>query len=189
MDFSPTLPGGPLGTVTGIVLILLGILALVFPVLVFSLFVVFFAIFGLVVSIELVRAGISGPGTTPGIRTLQLGAGLLGILLSFAILVAPYLVSVAAKEIFGIFSILAGIANILSVFTADSGAEKGISAIFGLVLALTGLSLLAAPALLADYLLVLITGFLAIILGVFSIWFARAGPVPGEGTVDRSIYK
>ena len=189
MDSTPTLPGGPLGTATGVLLILLGITALVFPALVFSLMVVFFAVFALIVSVALIRAGISEPGTTPIARTLQVIAGLAGIVLAGAILVIPYLLVIAVRDIFAVWAILSGLGSLLAVVAAESGTERIVSALFGFILALTGLSLLLAPALLADYLLVIIVGVLAIVLGIFSIWFARAEPTPGEGTVNRSIYK
>jgi uncharacterized membrane protein HdeD (DUF308 family) len=189
MDIIPTLPGGPLGTVTGILLILLGILALLFPALVFSLIVVFFVVFALIVSVELVRAGISGSTTTPSARTLQVIAGLAGIVLAIAILVIPYFMTIAVRDIFAVWAILSGLGNLLAVIATDSGTDRLVSILTGIVLAVTGLFILLAPAMLADFLLVVILGIISIILGIFSIWFARAEPVPGEGVINRSIYK
>ena len=189
MDVPLTLPGGPLGTATGLLLILLGILALVFPGVVFTLLVVFFAVFALVISIELIRSGISGSDETTVFRTLQVIAGVLGIVLGLTIIFIPYFISIAAKDLFAFWAVIAGVGNILSVFSGQSAAERGLDALFGLVLAAAGFFILFAPALLADYLLVIILGIFAIITGIFSIWFARAGPVPGEGVVNHTIYK
>lgn len=189
MDIIPTLPGGPLGTVTGILLILLGILALLFPALVFSLMVVFFVIFALIISIELVRAGISGSPTTPSARALQVIAGLAGIVLAIAILVIPYFMAIAVRDIFGIWAVLSGLGNLLTVIATGSGTDRLVSIVTGGILTVTGCLILFAPAVLADFLLVVILGITAIIIGIFSIWFARAEPVPGEGTVNRSLYK
>ena len=189
MDVPLTLPGGPLGTATGLLLILLGILALVFPGVVFTLLVVFFAVFALVISIELIRSGISDSDETTIFRTLQVITGLLGIVLGLAIIIIPYFMSVGAKDLFAVWAIIAGIGNLFSVFSTQSAAERGLDALFGLVLAAAGLLILLAPALLADYLLVIILGIFAIITGIFSIWFARAPPVPGEGVVNHYIYK
>jgi uncharacterized membrane protein HdeD (DUF308 family) len=188
MDFPATLPGGPLGTVTGLLLIILGISALVFPVLVFSLLVVFFAIFAVIFSIELIRSGISSPGEPSTWRTIQVIGGIVGLVVGLLILVLPYLVSVAAKDLFGFWAILTGVAGVLSVFTGGSGMERGISAVSGLILASVGFLLLLAPAILTDFLLVVILGIVAIIIGIFSIWFARANTPPVKA-VNHSIYK
>lgn len=188
MDIPTTLPGGPLGTVTGILLVAIGVISLVFPALVFSLFAVFFALFAIIMSLELIRSGISGPSEGTPCNTLQLALGLLGILAGILILVAPYFVSFAAKDIFGVWAILAGIGNLLAVFTAGSGIERAQNVLIGLILATCGVLILAAPALLADLILVIIIGFSAILAGIFSIWFARGGPAP-EAPVNHLIYK
>jgi uncharacterized membrane protein HdeD (DUF308 family) len=188
MDFPATLPGGPLGTVTGLLLIILGISALLFPVLVFSLIVVFFAIFAVIVSVELIRSGISCPCEPNTWRTLQVIGGIVGLVVGFLVLVLPYFVSVAAKDLFGVWAILTGAANVLSVLAGGTGMERGISVISGLILAAVGFLLLLAPALLADFLLVVILGIFAIVIGIFSIWSARAN-TPPEPTVNHTIYK
>ena len=188
MDFPPTLPGGPLGTVTGLLLIIIGIIALLFPGLAFVLIVVFLAIFAVIISIELIRSGISRPDETNVYRSLQIVGGIAGVILGFFVMVLPYFFPVAARDLFGIWAILTGAANILSISGGNSGRERGLNAISGLVLAIVGLLILLAPAIVTDYILVVVLSFLAIIIGIFSIWFARAN-TPAENTVDHSMYK
>ena len=187
MDDIITLPGGPLGTVTGLLLIALGVLALLFPALVFSLLIVFFAFFALITSLELIRSGISGPVEGNTGRTLQVIIGILGILLGFVILIAPYIITVAAKDIFAAWAILTGIGGLLSLLSGGPAMERGLNILVGFVLAACGVLILAAPAVLAD-LLIIILGFVAIITGIFSIWLARA-PLEEEKPVNQTIYK
>ena len=188
MDDPITLPGGPLGTVTGLLLIVLGILALVFPALVFSLLIVFFAIFALMTSLELIRSGISGPAERTTSRTLQILMGIIGILVAFVILVAPYIAAVVARDVFALWAILTGLGGMISLVSGGSAMERGLNVLVGFILAACGVLILAAPAILADHLLITILGLVAIVTGIFSIWLARA-PVEDEKTVDHSIYK
>jgi hypothetical protein len=188
MDVPTTLPPGPIDTITGLLLIILGVLALVFPVLVFSLLVVFFAIFAVIISAGIIRSGMSDPGKTNVYRTLQVLAGILGLLLALSLLVAPYFFTVAAKDLFGIWAILAGAANLLSIVASGSGMERGLTALSGLVLVAAGLLILLAPAIITDFLLVILLAFFAIITGMFSIWFAHMKPA-AEKKIDHSIYK
>jgi uncharacterized membrane protein HdeD (DUF308 family) len=188
MDIPTTLPGGPLGTVTGLLLIILGIMALVFPALVFSLIVVFFAIYAAIISLELIRSGLADPDGTNIRRTVQILAGIAGIIIGFLILVLPYFVSVAAKDLFGFWALLTGAAGILSVFAGTGGLERALSALSGTILVIVGILLLFAPGIIADFLLVVILGIFAIIIGIFSIWFARADTGP-EQPINHTIYK
>jgi len=186
MDIPTTLPGGPLGTVTGIMLIFFGIMALVFPVLVDNLLVMFFAVFALIVSIELVRSGVSDPGEANACRTLQVLVGVLGILMAVSIIVIPYFITVAAKTLFGFWAILTGAANILSVLSGSSLIERGFNAILGIVLAVAGLLIILAPEIITDFILIHIISLFAIITGFFSIWFARAN-TPALKNADNAI--
>ena len=188
MVFPTTLPGGPLGTVTGVLLIVLGLMALVFPALVYSLLVMFSAIFALILSIDLIRSGVSNPGETSVGPTLQVLIGILGILIALSIIIIPYFMMIAAKTIFGVWAVLTGAATLLSVFGNNPGMERALNAISGLILAGAGLLILLAPAILTDYILIVIIGCLSIVIGIFSIWLARAN-TPVEKTINHTIYK
>ena len=188
MDDIMTLPGGPLGTVTGVLLIFIGILALIFPALVFSLLVIFLAFFAIITSLELIRSGISGPTEADPGRTAQVIVGILGILIAIILVIAPYFMAIAAKVIFAVWAILTGAGNFISVFRGGAALERGLNALFGIILLACGLMILVAPALIADYILILILAIVAIITGIVSIWFARA-PVEEERQVNHNIYK
>lgn len=188
MENSSMLPDGPLDSITGLLLVILGILALIFPVLVFSLIIVFFAVFAGIISFGLILSGMSDPGETNGYRTLKVLAGVAGLLLAFSFLVAPYVFTVAAKDLFGIWAIITGAASVLSVFVDEPRMVRGLNVLSGLVLAAAGLLILIAPALVTDYLLVVILAVFAILSGVFSLWFARMKPA-GEKQINHTIYK
>lgn len=188
MDHPVTFPGGPLGTVTGVLLIILGIGALVFPALVFSLLIIFLAFFALITSLELIRYGLSGPGSESTCRMSQILMGIFGIILGVVIIIAPYFVTVAAKTLFALWAIVTGTGNLLSLIAGGPAMERGLTMITGLVLAACGALLLFAPALLADYLLIMILGLFAIGTGIISIWFARV-PADEVNRVRPLIYK
>jgi uncharacterized membrane protein HdeD (DUF308 family) len=188
MENSSMLSDGPLDSITGLLLIILGILALIFPVLVFSLLIVFFAIFAGIVSFGLILSGMSDPGETNVYRTLKVLAGVIGLLLAFSFLVAPYVFTVAAKDLFGIWAIITGAASLLSVFAGESGMVQGLNALSGLVLAALGILILISPAIITDYLLVVILAIFAILTGLFSLWFARMKPAE-DRQIDHTIYK
>jgi uncharacterized membrane protein HdeD (DUF308 family) len=188
MDLPTTLPGGPLGTVTGFLLIIIGIIALLFPGLAFVLIVMFLAVFAVIVSIELIRAGIACPEETNTYRSLQVIGGIVGVILGFLILVLPYFSSIVFKDLFGVWAILTGVANILSVFGSNSSLERALNALSGLVLALVGVLLIFAPTIITDYILVVILGVFAIIIGIFNIWFERSNSTDKK-TINHSYYK
>ena len=188
MDPPITLPGGPLGTATGVLLIIMGLGAVLFPALIFTLLIVFLASYAIIVSLELIRCGLSGPGSASRGRTTQIIIGCAGILLGLVILIAPYLVSVAAKDLFAIWAVLTGAGNLLAIISGGSGTEKVLGLISGIVLAALGIVILVSPALMTMYILVLILGLFAIMTGIFSIWLARAESDEVR-TVNHSIYK
>lgn len=188
MDTLPEIPKGPSGTVAGLLAIILGIAALVFPAIVFSLLEIFLALFALILSAGLIRSALSDTGETRVHRLILLVFGCLGILLAILVVVAPRFLNILAKDLFGIWAIIIGLGCIQYVFASDTGFERWINALSGLVLFLVGVLIFMAPALISDYLLVLVLGFFAIITGLFTVWFSRTGP-ERKPEINRAIYK
>jgi len=188
MDSLPDIPQGPIGTVIGILAIILGLIAIIFPVPVFELLVIFIAVFAIIVSAGLIRSGLSATGESRIHRLILVAFGLVGMILAILVFVAPYFINILAKDIFGIWAIIVGLGSIQNVFAGQTGFERWLNALFGLVLFVVGVLIFLAPALLSDYLLVLILGIFAIISGAFTIWFSRLPP-DQEKVINRSIYK
>jgi len=182
-----TIPQGKAGIGFGIAVIILGILAIVFPVLAFSMIEYFFAAFAVITSAGLVLAG-------PGMHRdrihglLVTGAGVLGILLGCAILVAPKVMAVTALTVLGIWAVIAGAGDLLFVFASGTGMERSIRAATGLLLLIAGILILAAPALVTGFLLVMTAGIFAIAIGILTILFNTAKPVPKK-EVNHLIYR
>lgn len=118
MEPFPQIPSGPAGTVAGILLILLGIVALVFPVMVFSLLAVFFSLFALILSAGLIRSGLMDNGESRTHRLILLAFGVLGILLAVFVYLAPRFLNVLAKDLFGLWAIIIGLGCAQYVFAS-----------------------------------------------------------------------
>lgn len=188
LDSLPQIPQGPAGIAVGICAIILGIVALVFPVITFSLLAVFFSLFAIILSAGLIRSGLTDVAESRIHRLILLTFGFVGILLAIFVYAAPRFLNILAKDIFGIWAIIIGLGCIQYVFATESGIERWINGLSGLVLFLIGVMIFIAPATLTDYLLLLVLGVFAIITGAFTIWFARSDS--GEKPeINRAIYK
>jgi len=182
------IPADPLSRTTGILLIILGIIALVFPVPVFHLIEWFFALLVLFMAIGLVRKGLSKDAGARGERILLLLCGIAGLAAGLAILLLPRIITIASKDIIAIWALVTGAGLILSVFTSETGFERSISAVTGLVLVLVGILMVAVPVIVTDYLLVIILGFFAIGTGILAIILGPSPPAQ-KPEIDARIYK
>lgn len=188
MDSFPEIPKGPVGVIAGIGAITLGITALVFPTLVFAFLAIFFALFAFILSAGLIRSGLTDTMESRTHRLILLTFGTIGILLALLVILAPRFINILAKDLFGIWAIIIGLGSIQYVFADATGFERWINAFSGLFLFIVGVMIFIAPAILSDYLLLVILGILAILTGAFTIWFARSesGPAP---VINHAIYK
>ncbi|NMB78501.1 MAG: hypothetical protein GYA23_05335 [Methanomicrobiales archaeon] len=188
MDSFPSIPKGPAGIAAGIASILLGIIALAFPVPVFSLLVIFFVLFALIVSSGLLRSALTGTDEPRIQRLTLITFGIVGILLALFVFFAPYIFNVLAKDAFAFWAIIIGMGNIQHMFAREVRLERIVDALSGVILILIGALIFLAPAVLSDYLLILVLGVFAILFGILTIWFSR--PIPeGEKPQNRIIYK
>jgi uncharacterized membrane protein HdeD (DUF308 family) len=188
LDFLPQIPKGPAGAAVGICAIILGIVALVFPVIVFSILAIFFSLFAIILSAGLIRSGLTDTGESRIHRLILLTFGTIGILLAILVYVAPRFLNILAKDIFGIWAIILGLGCIQYVFATETGIERWINGLSGIVLFLVGVLIFIAPALFSDYLLLTVLGVFAIITGAFTLWFSRSDS--GEKPeINHAIYK
>jgi uncharacterized membrane protein HdeD (DUF308 family) len=182
------IPADPLSRTTGILLIVLGIIALLFPVPAFHMIEWFFALLVLFMAIGLMQKGLSKNTGARGERIILLLCGIAGLVAGLAILLMPKIITIAAKDIIAIWALVTGIGLILYVFTSESGFERSISAITGLVLVLVGILMIVVPVIVTDYLLIIILGFFAIGIGILAILFGPAPPAP-KPEINARIYK
>lgn len=187
MELPFAIPDGPVSRITGILLIILGIIALLFPAIIFRVLAWFFALFVLFMAIGLILKGISAAAGRND-RIILLLCGVAGLVAGLAILLLPGLITIAAKDIIAAWAVITGAGLILFVFGSGTGFERSISAITGVVMVIAGLLMLFVPVLVTDYLLVIILGFFAIGIGILAILFGSAPPVP-EKEIDHRIYK
>jgi uncharacterized membrane protein HdeD (DUF308 family) len=187
MKLSSGIPA-TLGRTAGILLIILGFIAIIFPVPVFRMLEWFFALLVLFMAVGLFLKGCAkgtGPRTE---RIILVICGIAGLLAGLAILIVPRIMTIAAKDVIAAWAVIAGIGLILYVFGSDTGFERGLSAVIGLVLAALGLLMFFVPVLVTDYLLVIILGFFAIGIGILAILFGGAPPAEKK-EIDHQIYK
>lgn len=127
------------------------------------------------------------PATIPK-ETLSKTAGAILIILGFGALLFPHLFFTLLDIFLAILAIITGIGYIISVFTSVTGFDRGLKSVSGLSLCFLGVVLLIAPALLTDYILLVILGLFAIILGILTIIFASDKPKPKK-EYNHLIYK
>ncbi|WP_321504202.1 DUF308 domain-containing protein [uncultured Methanoregula sp.] len=174
--------------VAGIAAIILGIMALIFPMLAFSVIEYIFAIYAVVMSASLVitGAGLQKKNRTHGL--LLVIAGIIGILIGISVLVAPRVMAITAMDLIGIWAIVAGVSDLIFVFTSASGPERTIKTATGILTFAAGVFILAAPKTVDGFVLVTFVGIFVIIAGILTILFGTAKP-PEKRPVNHLIYK
>lgn len=188
MDLPFTIPDYPVSRIAGITAITMGIIALFFPVFTFHMIDWFFALFVIIVSISLIRKGISLVTGTGCSRVVSLLFGGIGLVGGIAIVVFPGLVTFVAKDIIAICAILMGIAMVVNVFTSVVRLERIFSAVTGLLMISAGLLILFIPVIVSNEILVIVLGFFAIGIGILVILFGSAEQSPKK-EINHLIYK
>jgi uncharacterized membrane protein HdeD (DUF308 family) len=183
-----TIPDGLPGKCIGVLAIVAGILALVFPVLTFSVLEFFFAVIAVLIGIDLVRSEMATSGKRSLSQMLRIAAGLLGIGIGLSIFVIPRFLTIAAKELIGIWALITGIGYIVIVFRTEPGFDRVISAVTGIVIGIVGLLLLFVPVIVTDFLLVILLGFIAIGTGLYILVLGSSPPAEKRER-DHFIYK
>lgn len=182
------MPKGRMSIGAGIAAIILGICAIIFPVLAFSLLEYVFAIYAIIMSASLVMTGLGLKSENRMQGWLFTLAGVVGIVIGLAIIFAPRIMAVSAMDIVGIWAIVAGASDIIFVFTSFTGAERSIKAATGVLTLVAGILVLAAPKAVDGFLLVTMVGIFAIVIGILTILFGTAKP-RAPRPVNHLIYK
>jgi uncharacterized membrane protein HdeD (DUF308 family) len=177
-----------MGIVAGIAAIVLGIVAIIFPVLAFSIIEYLFALYAILMSASLVATGLDLKTENRTQGWLFTIAGIAGVLIGIAIIVAPRIMAVAAINILALWAIIAGASDIVFVFTSVTGAERSYKAATGSLTLVAGLLILAVPKAIDGFLLVTLVGIFAILMGILTLLFAHAQPRKTR-PVNHLIYK
>lgn len=183
-----TNPKETLSKTAGAILIILGFGALLFPHFFFAIIDIFLAILAIIIGISFLYDGITRNNENALTRFLLALSGIVGVCIGLSLLVALRIMTFTIKDIIGIWAIITGIGYIISVFSSVTGFDRGLKSVSGLALCFLGVVLLFAPALLTDYIVVVILGLFAIILGTLTIIFASDTPKPKK-EYNHLIYK
>ncbi|MDO9324913.1 MAG: DUF308 domain-containing protein [Methanoregula sp.] len=169
-------------------MVILGISALLFPYVFFTVLDIFLAILAIIIGFGFFYEGITRSNENILNRFLLTLSGILGVCIGISLLLALRILTFTIKDIIGIWAIITGIGYISSVFISATGFDRIFKSVSGLALCLVGGVLLIAPALLTDYILIVILGFLAIVLGILTIIFASDKSKPKK-EYNHLIYK
>jgi len=182
------IPKGRMSIVAGTAAVILGIVALIVPVLAFSLIEYLFAIYAIIMSASMVMTGLDLQKENRTHGWLLTMAGVAGVLIGIAIIVAPRVMAVTALAVLGLWAIVAGAGDILFVFSPATGMERTTKAATGVLTLIAGILVIAAPKIVDGVVLVTFVGVFAILAGILTILFGTAKPAPAK-PVNHHIYK
>lgn len=149
----------------GVLSLVLGILALVWPGHALAVLIILFGLFALLNGVVAIFAAIGAAGTHQS-WGWQLAVGVLGVLAGLAILRWPAVTALIVLYIVGIWAIIAGIIGIVGA-VADRAEipHAWLVALAGIVSVLFGIAMLAWPAV-GLLTLVYLVGIYAIVYGL-----------------------
>lgn len=158
---------------TRILVILLGIVALIWPGYVLGFLVYFFAFFAIIGSIGTIAVGISySKEQLPAPRWAILLLGILGLLIGIATVAAPAFMTVAIIYFIGAWALVTGVADLIFAFTrAAAGNSRLIMVISGIISVLFGILVIFNPPILTAVILVQVLGIYAIIIGILGVGY------------------
>jgi uncharacterized membrane protein HdeD (DUF308 family) len=182
------IPKGKMSIIAGLAAIVLGIFALIFPVLAFSLIEYLFAIYAVVMSAGMVMTGVGLQKEHRSQGLLLTVAGVAGICIGIAIVVAPRIMAVTAFVVLGIWAIVAGVSDLIFVFTSAGNAQRTFKAATGILTCAAGLLILIAPKLVDGFIIVTFVGIFAILAGILTLLFGTAED-PKKRPINHYIYK
>jgi uncharacterized membrane protein HdeD (DUF308 family) len=158
---------------TRILIVLLGIVALIWPGYVLGFLVYFFAFFAIIGSIGTIAVGISySKEQLPAPRWAIILLGILGFIIGIATIVAPAFMTIAIIYFIGAWALVTGVADLIFAFTrASAGNSRLIMVLSGIVSVLFGLLVIFNPPILTAVILVQVLGIYAIIVGILGVGY------------------
>jgi uncharacterized membrane protein HdeD (DUF308 family) len=158
---------------TRILIVLLGIVALIWPGYVLGFLVYFFAFFAIIGSIGTIAVGISySKEQLPAPRWAIILLGILGFVIGIAAIVAPAFMTIAIIYFIGAWALVTGVADLIFAFTrAAAGNSRLIMVLSGIVSVLFGILVIFNPPILTAVILVQVLGIYAIIVGILGVGY------------------
>jgi len=158
---------------TRILVVLLGIVALIWPGYVLGFLVYFFAFFAIIGSIGTIAVGISySKEQLPAPRWAILLLGVLGLLIGIATIAAPAFMTVAIVYFIGAWALVTGVADLIFAFTRSSaGRSRLIMVLSGIISVLFGILVIFNPPIMTAVILVQVLGIYAILIGILGVGY------------------
>lgn len=158
---------------TRILIVLLGIVALIWPGYVLGFLVYFFAFLAIIGSIGTIAVGISySEEQLPAPRWAIILLGILGFIIGIATLVAPAFMTVAIIYFIGAWALVTGVADLIFAFTrASAGNSRLIMVLSGIISVLFGILVIFNPPILTAVVLVQVLGIYAIFIGILGVGY------------------
>ncbi|HSD59147.1 MAG TPA: DUF308 domain-containing protein [Methanotrichaceae archaeon] len=158
---------------TRILVILLGIVALIWPGYVLGFLVYFFAFFAIIGSIGTIAVGISySKEQLPAPRWAIILMGILGFIIGIATVAAPAFMTIAIIYFIGAWALVTGVADLIFAFTrASAGNSRLIMVLSGIISVLFGILVIFNPPILTAVLLVQVLGIYAILIGLLGVGY------------------
>lgn len=158
---------------TRILVVLLGIVALIWPGYVLGFLVYFFAFFAIIGSIGTIAVGISySKEQLPAPRWAIILLGILGFIIGIATIAAPAFMTIAIIYFIGAWALVTGVADLIFAFTrAAAGNSRLIMVLSGIISVLFGILVIFNPPILTAVVLVQVLGIYAIFIGILGVGY------------------
>jgi uncharacterized membrane protein HdeD (DUF308 family) len=167
----------------GLVALIFGIVAIIYPAYVFAFLIYFFAVFAIIISALMLVAGAAAGG---GERWPVIGLSIIGILIGIFALFAPVYFAILIIYLIAFWALITGIGDLVAAFSGvGSGWGRLLLGLLGIVSLIFGILLLFYP-LLGGATLVFVLGIYAIVFGILGIIFGFSvrGSMPAQtGTI------
>ena len=170
---------------TRILVILLGIVALIWPGYVLGFLVYFFAFFAIIGSIGTIAVGISySKEQLPAPRWAIILLGILGFIIGIAAVAAPVFMTIAIIYFIGAWALVTGVADLIFAFTrASADNSRLIMVLSGIISVLFGILVIFNPPILTAVILVQVLGIYAVLIGILGVGYGltekKEAAVPG----------
>lgn len=155
-----------LALVTGIVVLLFGLVAVTAPAAVFDFLVLIVGIILLISGILTAGIGLSAESGTP--KFLLFGSGLISICIGILAIISPYVATLAIGYLVALWLVLNGLFSIAYAVSVTWEHHRILTGLVGLVSFLTGVYLFVNPGI-GTAILTMIIGVFFIISGILSL--------------------
>lgn len=158
----------------GLIALLFGIAAIVWPAVVLEFLVYFFGFFAIIISAFALVAGAAAPELAGGAKWSVVLLSIIGILIGIFTLVFPELFTALIVIIIALWAIVTGIGDFIAAFAPTGMGTRLLLVLLGIVSVIFGAILLFYP-LLGAVTIIWVLGIYAVIFGILGIVYGFAG--------------